>query len=66
MEMVGLEGMFSTHTKEYNEVYDMEKYNDILWETHLKTCTDPSLVNISEHLKSDRKVSRSFWRKIER
>jgi len=49
LEMVGLEGMFSTHEKEYDEVYKMRKYNEILWETHLKTCTDPSIVGISEH-----------------
>lgn len=35
LRMVGLEGMFSTHEKEYNEVYKMGKYNEILWETHL-------------------------------
>jgi ubiquinone/menaquinone biosynthesis C-methylase UbiE len=49
LRMVGLEGMFSTHMKEYNEAYKMKKYNKILWETHLKTCTDPSIVGISEH-----------------
>lgn len=49
LKMVGLEGMFSTHEKEYNEVYKMEKYNEILWETHLRTCTHPSIVGISEH-----------------
>ncbi|UCG37372.1 MAG: class I SAM-dependent methyltransferase [Candidatus Bathyarchaeota archaeon] len=49
LEMAGLEGMFSTHEKEYNEVYRMGKYNKILWETHLKTCTHPSIVGISEH-----------------
>lgn len=49
LEMVGLEGMFSTHTKEYNEVYEMKKYNELLWETHLKTCTHPVMVGISEH-----------------
>ena len=49
LEMVGLEGMFSTHTKEYNEVYETGRYDEILWETHLKTCTNPSLVGISEH-----------------
>jgi len=47
--MVGLEGMFSTHTKEYNEVYAMKKYNKILGEMHLKTCTNPNIVGISEH-----------------
>ncbi len=49
LRMVGLEGMFSTHEREYNEVYKMGKYNAILWETHLTTCTLPSIVSISEH-----------------
>jgi len=49
LEMTGLEGMFSTHEKEYNEVYKMGKYNEILREMHLKTCTHPSIVGISEH-----------------
>ena len=47
--MVGLEGMFSTHAERYNEVYEMGEYNELFWETHLKTCTDPSLVGVSEH-----------------
>jgi ubiquinone/menaquinone biosynthesis C-methylase UbiE len=49
LKLVGLEGMFSTHEKEYNEVYKMGKYNEILWETHLKTCEHPSIVGVSEH-----------------
>jgi ubiquinone/menaquinone biosynthesis C-methylase UbiE len=49
LEMVGLEGIFSTHSKEYNEVYELGKYNDLLIEIHLKTCTNPSIVGISEH-----------------
>lgn len=49
LELVGLEGMFSTHMNEYNDVYNMEKYNELLWEMHLQTCTNPSLVAISEH-----------------
>ena len=49
LEMVGLEGIFSTHSKEYNEVYEMGKYNELLYEMHLKTCTNPSIVGISEH-----------------
>jgi hypothetical protein len=44
-----LEGIFSTHAKEYNEVHEMQRHNEILWETHLKTCTHPSIVAISEH-----------------
>jgi len=49
LEMVGLEGIFSTHQKRYNRVYKLKKYNKILWEMHLKTCTEPSIVGISEH-----------------
>ena len=49
LEMVGLEGIFSTHQARYNEVFVMEEYNDILWETHLNTCTHPSIAGISEH-----------------
>ena len=49
IEMVGLEGMFSTHEQRYNEVHEMGEYNDILWETHLETCTHPGLVGVSEH-----------------
>ncbi len=49
LEMVGLEGMFSTHEGRYNEVHEMGEYNEILWETHMKTCTHPSIVGISEH-----------------
>ena len=49
LEMVGLEGIFSTHQRRYNRVYKLEKYNEILWETHLRTCTHPSIVGISEH-----------------
>lgn len=48
-EMIGLEGIFSTHSKEYNKVHKMRKYNDILWNAHLRTCTYPSVVEISEH-----------------
>jgi len=49
VEMVGLEGIFSTHAKEYNEAHEAGKYSEILGEMHLKTCTDPSMVSISEH-----------------
>ena len=49
LDMVGLEGIFSSHEKRYNAVYKMKKYNKILQEKHIKTCTDPSIVAISEH-----------------
>ena len=49
LEIVGLEGVFSTHEERYNEVHDMGEYNEILWETHMEPCTNPSVVGISEH-----------------
>lgn len=49
LEMVGLEGIFSANQKRYNQVYKQKKYNKILWETHLKTCTDPCIVGTSQH-----------------
>jgi len=49
LKMVGLEGIFSTHRREYKKIIRQEKYKKILWETHLKTCTHPSIVGISEH-----------------
>lgn len=49
LKMVGLEGIFSTHEKRFNKVWKLRKYNKILWETHLKTCTHPSVVGISTH-----------------
>lgn len=50
LEMVGLEGLASGHKKETNKLF--KKYPKawkIWWETHLKTCTHPSTVAISEH-----------------
>jgi len=49
VQMVGLEGIFSPHQKRYNQVYRKKMYNEILWETHLKTCTDPCVVGTSQH-----------------
>lgn len=49
LQMVGLEGIFSANQKRYNQVYKLRKYNEILWETHLKTCTDPCIVATSQH-----------------
>ncbi len=50
VEMVGLHGIFTPYHQRYNEVYKLGKYNKILWETHLKTCTHPSIVGISVHI----------------
>ncbi|MCW4048858.1 MAG: hypothetical protein NWE89_03895 [Candidatus Bathyarchaeota archaeon] len=47
--MVGLEGIFSTHEQRYNEIHQQNIYNELQWETHLATCTHPSIVGISEH-----------------
>jgi SAM-dependent methyltransferase len=49
LETVGLEGIFSAHEERYNQVYRQKKYNEILWQTHLRTCTDPCVVGTSQH-----------------
>lgn len=49
LEMVGLEGIFSTHMNEYNEIHEKNQYTELMWETHLATCTHPAIVGISEH-----------------
>ena len=50
LEMVGLEGLASTHRKALNRFYkNYQEVWKIWWETHLKTCTHPSVVGISEH-----------------
>ena len=50
LEMAGLEGLASHHRRETNRL--SRRYPEawrIWWETHLKTCTHPSAVGISEH-----------------
>ena len=50
LEMVGLEGLASGHQKETNRL--LKEYPaawKIWWKTHLKTCSDPVSVGISEH-----------------
>jgi ubiquinone/menaquinone biosynthesis C-methylase UbiE len=49
LQMVGLEGIYSAHQRRYNQVYRQKKYNELLWETHLRTCTDPCVVGTSQH-----------------
>jgi len=50
IEMVGLEGLASQHRKETNRLFrKYPKAWEIWWETHLKTCTHPCVVGISEH-----------------
>jgi ubiquinone/menaquinone biosynthesis C-methylase UbiE len=50
LEMAGLEGLASGHPKETNRLYrKYPKAWKIWWETHLKTCMQPTSVGISEH-----------------
>ena len=50
LEIVGLEGLSSTHPKETNQLFKTNpKAGKIWWATHLKTCTSPTAVGISEH-----------------
>ena len=50
LKIVGLEGIASCHRKEVNRLFrEYPEAWKIWWETHLKTCTHPSAVGISEH-----------------
>ncbi|HID90918.1 TPA: hypothetical protein EYP44_03055 [Candidatus Bathyarchaeota archaeon] len=51
LEMVGREGLATQHPRETNRLFRRRpKAWKILWETHLRICTHPSVVGISEHL----------------
>ncbi len=50
VEMVGLEGISSSHRKELNRIAKNEKQWKIWRATHLKTCTHPAVVGTSEHM----------------
>lgn len=51
LEMVGLEGLATYHQKETNKLFrKYPKSWKVWWKTHLKTCTHPSVVGISEHI----------------
>ena len=47
--MVGLEGVFSTHPREYNRAFRSKKHAPVIRELHMKTCTHPVAVGMSEH-----------------
>lgn len=50
LEMIGLEGLASGRPKETNRLCkERPKAWNIWWKTHLKTCTQPTSVGISEH-----------------
>jgi hypothetical protein len=50
VEMVGLEGISSSHRKELNRIAQNEKQWKIWQATHLKTCTHPAVVGTSDHM----------------
>jgi SAM-dependent methyltransferase len=50
VEMVGLEGISSSHRKELNRIAKNDKRWKIWQATHLKTCTHPAVVGTSEHM----------------
>jgi hypothetical protein len=50
LEMAGLEGLASGHPRETKRLFKKHpKAWEIWWETHLKNCTHPCAVAISEH-----------------
>jgi 2-polyprenyl-3-methyl-5-hydroxy-6-metoxy-1,4-benzoquinol methylase len=50
LQMAGLEGISSQHTKEINHLAEDKERFDIWLETHYQTCTHPAIVGISEHM----------------
>ncbi len=50
LEMVGLEGISSHHTRQLNQLAKDEKRFNIWLDTHFRTCTHPSVVGMSEHM----------------
>lgn len=49
--MVGLEGLATNHPKETKRLFkNYPSAWKVWWETHVKTCTHPSVVGVSEHL----------------
>lgn len=49
-EMAGLEGISTHHSRQLNRLTRNEKRYKIWLETHLQTCTHPSVVGMSEHM----------------
>lgn len=50
LEIVGLEGIASGHRQKLNKFYKEHQNKWKIWqETHLKTCTNPTAIGISEH-----------------
>ncbi|MGD0003391.1 MAG: class I SAM-dependent methyltransferase [Anaerolineaceae bacterium] len=50
LEMVGLEGISSHHSRSLNQLSKNDQRWSIWLETHYQTCTHPAVVGISEHM----------------
>lgn len=50
LEMAGLEGISTQHFRPLNQLARNKERYPVWLETHLKTCTHPSVVGISEHM----------------
>jgi 2-polyprenyl-3-methyl-5-hydroxy-6-metoxy-1,4-benzoquinol methylase len=50
LEMAGLEGISSSHNRPLNQLAKDEKLYPTWLDTHLQTCTPPSVVGMSEHM----------------
>jgi hypothetical protein len=50
LELVGLEGISSSHIRELNQLAKDNQCYTLWLETHYQTCTHPSVVGTSEHM----------------
>lgn len=51
IELVGLEGLASANPEAVNKLYENDKEAfEIWWQTHLKLCTHPAVVDTSQHM----------------
>lgn len=50
LELVGLEGLGTHHVRQVNALSKNIQRWKVWWQTHLKTCTHPSVIGISEHM----------------
>jgi len=50
LEMAGLEGISTHHTRQLNQLVKVEKRYQIWLDTHYQTCTHPTVVGMSEHM----------------
>lgn len=51
VELIGLEGLSSANPDSVNKLYENDKEAfEIWWQTHLKLCTHPAVVDTSQHM----------------